>query len=208
MRDYVHIFVGSGFISGVVNQQDCLTGRKEFMTSHWYVIHTYAGFEGRVRTGIVERANQLGMGEAVGQVLVPTEDVVEFKEGKRRASKRKFFPGYVLLEANGPINDEMVAMIKETPKVTGFVGGGVRPIPLDPEEVSTLLKQLEAGVSAPRELANFSKGDNVRIVDGPFLGFNGLVDEVDQDHARVKALVSIFGRSTPVELAFSQVERT
>ena len=208
MRDYVHIFVGSGFISGVVNQQDCLTGRKEFMTSHWYVIHTYAGFEGRVRTGIVERANQLGMGEAVGQVLVPTEDVVEFKEGKRRTSKRKFFPGYVLLEANGPINDEMVAMIKETPKVTGFVGGGVRPIPLDPEEVSTLLNQLEAGVSAPRELANFSKGDNVRIVDGPFLGFNGLVDEVDQDHARVKALVSIFGRSTPVELAFSQVERT
>lgn len=192
----------------MVNQQDCLTGRKEFMTSHWYVIHTYAGFEGRVRTGIVERANQLGMGEAVGQVLVPTEDVVEFKEGKRRASKRKFFPGYVLLEANGPINDEMVAMIKETPKVTGFVGGGVRPIPLDPEEVSTLLNQLEAGVSAPRELANFSKGDNVRIVDGPFLGFNGLVDEVDQDHARVKALVSIFGRSTPVELAFSQVERT
>ena len=178
------------------------------MTSHWYVIHTYAGFEGRVRTGIVERANQLGMGEAVGQVLVPTEDVVEFKEGKRRASKRKFFPGYVLLEANGPINDEMVAMIKETPKVTGFVGGGVRPISLDPEEVSTLLKQLETGVSAPRELANFSKGDNVRIVDGPFLGFNGLVDEVDQDHARVKALVSIFGRSTPVELAFSQVERT
>jgi transcriptional antiterminator NusG len=208
LRDYVHIFVGSGFISGVVNQQDCLTGRKEFMTSHWYVIHTYAGFEGRVRTGIVERANQLGMGEAVGQVLVPTEDVVEFKEGKRRASKRKFFPGYVLLEANGPINDEMVAMIKETPKVTGFVGGGVRPIPLDPEEVSTLLKQLESGVSAPRELANFSKGDNVRIVDGPFLGFNGLVDEVDQDHARVKALVSIFGRSTPVELAFSQVERS
>jgi len=208
LRDYVHIFVGSGFISGVVNQQDCLTGRKEFMTSHWYVIHTYAGFEGRVRTGIVERANQLGMGEAVGQVLVPTEDVVEFKEGKRRTSKRKFFPGYVLLEANGPINDEMVAMIKETPKVTGFVGGGVRPIPLDPEEVSTLLNQLEAGVSAPRELANFSKGDNVRIVDGPFLGFNGLVDEVDQDHARVKALVSIFGRSTPVELAFSQVERT
>ena len=207
MRDYVHIFVGSGFISGVVNQQDCLTGRKGFMTSHWYVIHTYAGFEGRVRTGIVERANQLGMGEAVGQVLVPTEDVVEFKEGKRRASKRKFFPGYVLLEANGPINDEMVAMIKETPKVTGFVGGGVRPIPLDPEEVATLLKQLEAGVSAPRELANFAKGDNVRIVDGPFLGFNGLVDEVDQDHARVKALVSIFGRSTPVELAFSQVER-
>jgi transcription termination/antitermination protein NusG len=177
------------------------------MASHWYVIHTYAGYEGRVRAGIVERANQLGMADSVAQVLVPTEDVVEFKDGKRRASKRKFFPGYVLLEANGPLGDDVVNMIKETPKVTGFIGGGTRPIPLDPEEVSTLLKQLESGVTAPRELANFSKGDNVRIVDGPFLGFNGLVDEVDQDHGRVKALVSIFGRSTPVELAFSQVER-
>lgn len=177
------------------------------MESHWYVIHTYAGFEGRVRTGIVERANQLGMSESVGQVLVPTEDIVEFKEGKRRASKRKFFPGYVLLEAHGPLSDDLVAMIKETPKVTGFVGGGGRPIPLYPEEVEVLLSQIESGVSAPRELANFSKGDNLRIIDGPFLGFNGMVDEVDQDHGRVKALVSIFGRSTPVELAFSQVER-
>ena len=97
-------------------------------------------------------------------------------------------------------------MIKETPKVTGFVGGGGRPIPLYPEEVATLLKQLESGISAPRELTSFAKGDNVRIVDGPFLGFNGMVDEVDQDHGRVKALVSIFGRATPVELAFSQVE--
>lgn len=177
------------------------------MGSHWYVIHTYAGFEGRVRTGIVERANQLGLSEAVGQVLVPTEDIVEFKEGKRRSSKRKFFPGYVLLEANGPLNDEVVTMINETPKVTGFVGGGGRPIPLYPEEVETLLGQLESGVSTPREIASFSKGDNVRIIDGPFLGFNGMVDEVDQDHGRVKALVSIFGRSTPVELAFAQVER-
>jgi transcriptional antiterminator NusG len=177
------------------------------MANHWYVIHTYAGYEGRVRAGIVERANQLGMADAVSQVLVPTEDVVEFKDGKRRASKRKFFPGYVLLESKGPLGDDVVNMIKETPKVTGFIGGGNRPIPLDPEEVDTLLKQLESGVTAPRELANFSKGDNVRIVDGPFLGFNGLVDEVDQDHGRLKALVSIFGRSTPVELAFSQVER-
>ncbi len=177
------------------------------MTSHWYVIHTYAGYEGRVKTGIMERANQMGMVDLISQVLIPTEDVVEFKEGKRRASKRKFFPGYVLLEANGPLSDDAVAMIKETPKVTGFVGGGVRPIPLDPEEVDTLLKQLETGVATPRERVSFSKGDSVRIVDGPFLGFNGMVDEVDQDHGRIKALVSIFGRSTPVELAFAQVER-
>jgi transcription termination/antitermination protein NusG len=177
------------------------------MTSQWYVIHTYAGYEGRVKTGIMERANQMGMADLISQVLIPTEDVVEFKEGKRRASKRKFFPGYVLLEANGPLSDDAVAMIKETPKVTGFIGGGVRPIPLDPEEVDTLLKQLETGVATPRERVSFSKGDSVRIVDGPFLGFNGMVDEVDQDHGRIKALVSIFGRSTPVELAFAQVER-
>ena len=177
------------------------------MSKNWYVIHTYAGYEGRVRTSILERVSQMGMGELLGQVLVPTEDVIEIKDGKRRASKRKFFPGYVLLESEGPLSDEAVAMIKDTPKVTGFVGGGIRPVPLEPEEAETLLKQLETGVATTKERVNFSKGDSVRIIDGPFLGFNGLVDEVDTDHNRVKAFVSIFGRSTPVELAFSQVER-
>ncbi|MCA9471724.1 MAG: transcription termination/antitermination protein NusG [Nitrospirales bacterium] len=177
------------------------------MPKNWYVIHTYAGYEGRVKTSIVERANQMGMGDVVGQVLVPTEEVVEFKDGKRRASKRKFFPGYVLLESEGVLSDEAVVMIKETPKVTGFVGGGVRPIPLDPEEAEALLGQLESGMTAPKETVDFEKGDSIRIIDGPFLGFNGLVDEVDSDHSRVKVFVSIFGRSTPVELAFSQVER-
>ena len=177
------------------------------MTKNWYVIHTYAGYEGRVRTSILERMNQMGMSEALGQVLVPTEDVIEIKDGKRRSSKRKFFPGYVLLEAEGLLSDEAVTVIKDTPKVTGFVGGGVRPVPLEPEEAETLLKQLESGVATTKERIIFNKGDSVRIIDGPFLGFNGLVDEVDPDHSRVKALVSIFGRSTPVELAFSQVER-
>ena len=177
------------------------------MTKSWYVIHTYAGYEGRVRTSILEQISQRGFSEELGQVLVPTEDVIEIKDGKRRASKRKFFPGYVLLESEGLLSDEAVAMIKDTPKVTGFVGGGVRPVPLDPEEAETLLKQLETGVTTTKEVANFDKGDSVRIIDGPFLGFNGLVDEVDADHGRVKALVSIFGRSTPVELAYSQVER-
>lgn len=177
------------------------------MTKNWYVIHTYAGYEGRVRTSIMERMNQMGMSEVLGQVLVPTEDVIEIKDGKRRSSKRKFFPGYVLLEAEGPLSDEAVTVIKDTPKVTGFVGGGVRPVPLEPEEAETLLKQLESGVATTKERISFNKGDSVRIIDGPFLGFNGLVDEVDPDHSRVKALVSIFGRSTPVELAFSQVER-
>ncbi|MBI5411430.1 MAG: transcription termination/antitermination protein NusG [Nitrospirae bacterium] len=177
------------------------------MNKNWYVIHTYAGFEGRVKTSILERANQMGLVERLGQVLVPTEDVIEIKDGKRRQSKRKFFPGYVLVELESPLTDETVQMIKETPKVTGFVGGSTKPIPLTTEEAESLLKQVDQGAAAPREQVRFIKGDNVRIIDGPFLGFNGLVDEVDQDHSRVKVLVSIFGRSTPVELGFLQVER-
>lgn len=177
------------------------------MSKNWFVIHTYAGFEGRVKASIMERANQMGLVEQLGQVLVPTEDVIEIKDGKRRTSKRKFFPGYVLVEMESPITDDAVQMIKETPKVTGFVGGGIRPIPLTEEEAQSMLKQVDTGTAAPREQIRFIKGDNVRIIDGPFLGFNGLVDEVDQDHSRVKVLVSIFGRSTPVELGFLQVER-
>lgn len=176
------------------------------MAKSWYVIHTYSGYEGRVRAALRERATQMGLQEELGQVLVPTEDVIEIKDGKRRASKRKFFPGYVLVEIEAPVKDETMMMIKDTPKVTGFVGGGTRPIPLTDEEVDSLLKQIESGATTPREQIIFSKGDNVRIIDGPFMGFNGLVDEVDSDHSRVKALVSIFGRSTPVELAFSQIE--
>ncbi|MEW6542085.1 MAG: transcription termination/antitermination protein NusG [Nitrospirota bacterium] len=177
------------------------------MSKNWYVIHTYAGFEGRVKSSILERASQMGLVDRVGQVLVPTENVIEIKDGKRRTSKRKFFPGYVLVELESPLTDETVQMIKETPKVTGFVGGGTRPIPLTEEEAESMLKQVDSGTAAPREQIRFIKGDNVRIVDGPFLGFNGLVDEVDTVHNRVKVLVSIFGRSTPVELGFLQVER-
>ena len=162
---------------------------------NWYVIHTYAGFEGRVKTSLLERASQMGLTERLGQVLVPTEDVIEIKDGKRRTSRRKFFPGYVLIELEAPLADETLQMIKETPKVTGFVGGGAQPTPLSSEEVDSLLKQVDAGAAGPR------------IVDGPFLGFNGAVDDVDADHSRVKVFVSIFGRSTPVELGFLQVER-
>ncbi len=177
------------------------------MSKQWYVIHTYAGFEGRVKTSIAERANQMGLVEKVGQLLVPTEDVIEIRDGKRRTARRKFFPGYVLVELESPITDDMAQMIKETPKVTGFVGGGNMPIPLSGEEVESLFKQVDSGAAGPREDTRFTKGDNVRVVDGPFLGFSGLVDEVDTDHNRLKVLVSIFGRSTPVELGFLQVER-
>ncbi len=178
------------------------------MAKNWYVIHTYAGYEGRVRTSLVERATQMGLQEEFGQVLVPTEDVIEIKDGKRRASKRKFFPGYVLVELEDPLQDATVMMIKETSKVTGFIGGeGTKPMPLPREEADALLKQIESGVSLPRERVFFSKGDNVRIVDGPFMGFNGVIDEVDDEHSRAKVLVSILGRATPVELVFAQIER-
>jgi transcription termination/antitermination protein NusG len=172
---------------------------------NWYVVHTYAGFEGRVKTSIIERAKEMGLQDAIGQVLVPTEDVIEIREGKKRTSTRKFFPGYVLVEMD--MSSDTWQMIKKTPKVTGFVGGSTEPIPLTLDEVETLLKQIDTGAAAPRQKEEYHKGDNVRIIDGPFLGFNGMVDEVDQERGRLKVLVSIFGRGTPVELGFIQVER-
>lgn len=177
------------------------------MGKSWYVIHTYSGYEGRVKNSLAERANQMQLQDQIGRVMVPTEEVIQIKDGKRRSSKRKFFPGYVLVELEAPVNYETILMIRETPKVTGFVGGGTLPMPITEDEAETILKQLESGAAAPREQIIFSKGDSLRIIDGPFMGFNGSVDEVDMDHSRVKALVSIFGRSTPVELAFSQIER-
>ena len=177
------------------------------MSKQWYVIHTYAGFEKRVQDTVLERAGQMGLGDQLGKVLVPTEDVIEIKDGKRRTSKRKFFPGYVLVELETPVTDDTVMMIKETPKVTGFVGGGVRPIPLTPEEADSLLKQVDSGTAAPREQIRFIKGDNVRIIDGPFRHFIGVVEEVNEERGKLKVMVSIFGRPTPVELDFLQVEK-
>jgi len=176
----------------------------ETVGKSWYVVHTYAGYEGRVKASIRERASQMGLQDRIGQVLVPTEDVIEIKEGKKRTSTRKFFPGYVLVEMD--MSNESWQMIKETPKVTGFVGGGAQPIPLTTEEVDTLLKQIDTGTAVPRQKDEFHKGDNIRIIDGPFLGFNGMVDDVNQERGRLKVLVSIFGRGTPVELGFLQVE--
>ncbi len=169
----------------------------------WYVIHTYSGFEGRVKASIEERVKASGLEGKVGQVLVPTEEVVEIREGKKRTSTKKFFPGYVLIEMC--LDDETSQLIRDTPKVTGFVGG--MPSALSEEEVKTLLVQVEAGTTRPAGKAHFQKGDAVRIIDGPFLGFNGVVDDVNQDQNKVKVLVSIFGRATPVELGFLQVER-
>jgi transcriptional antiterminator NusG len=175
------------------------------MTMNWYVIHTYSGFEKRVKTSIEERAATLHLKDKIAQVLVPTEEVVEIKEGKKRVSTKKFFPGYVLVEME--LNDDTLQLIKTTPKVTGFLGGDLNPAPLTLDEVETLKKQLDSGTAIPREKVKFQKGDAIRIIDGPFMGFNGVIDEINQDHQKVKVLVSIFGRSTPVELGFLQIER-
>ena len=175
------------------------------MTKNWYVIHTYSGFEGRVKSTIEELVKTHGLEEKISKVLVPTEEVIEIKDGKKRTSTKKFFPGYVLVEME--LTDESLQLVKSTPKVTGFLGGEMRPTPLSEGEVETLLKQLHTGTAVPRERLHFQKGDSVRIIDGPFLGFNGVVDEVHPDQNKVKVLVSIFGRSTPVELGFLQVER-
>lgn len=175
------------------------------MSKNWYVIHTYSGFEGRVKSSIEEQVQSLGLQEKITKIMVPTEEVIEIKEGKKRTSTKKFFPGYVLVEME--MTDETLQLVKNTPKVTGFLGGGSRPEPLSEGEVEVLLKQLDAGTAVPREKLHFQKGDSVRIIDGPFLGFNGVVDEVHTDQNKVKVLVSIFGRSTPVELGFLQVER-
>ncbi|MFQ5781221.1 MAG: transcription termination/antitermination protein NusG [Nitrospiria bacterium] len=176
------------------------------MEKSWYVIHTYSGFENRVKSSLEERVKSLGLQEKIGKVLIPTEEVIEIKSGKKRVSTKKFFPGYVLVEMC--LDEEVQQLVKETPKVTGFLGGGLTPSPLPEKEVNVLLKQLDEGVVPPREKSQFDKGDNVRIIDGPFLGFNGVVDEVNLDQHKIKVLVSIFGRSTPVELNFLQVEKT
>ncbi len=176
------------------------------MAMEWYVVHTYAGFENRVKQSIEERSKTFGLSEKIRKVMIPTEEVVEIRDGKRRMSTKKFFPGYVLVEMD--MNEETWQLVKNTPKVTGFVGGGGGlPLPVSQEEMATLLNQMDATTVKPRSKTQFQKGENVRIIDGPFLGFNGIVDEVHQEHSKVKVLVSIFGRSTPVELGFLQVEK-
>ncbi len=175
------------------------------MAKQWYVIHTFSGFENRVKDTIEDAIANLKIQDKISRVLVPTEEVIEIKGGKKRTSTKKFFPGYVLVEME--MNDQTLQLVKNTPKVTGFLGGEARPEALSETEVEILLKQMDTGTAIPREKHHFQKGDAVRIIDGPFLGFNGAVDDVHTDQNKLKVLVSIFGRSTPVELGFLQVER-
>jgi transcriptional antiterminator NusG len=173
---------------------------------NWYVVHTYAGFENKVKVNILDTVSKLALQEKIGQILVPTEEVMSIKAGKKRKSQRKFFPGYILVEME--MDDNTWHVIKDTPKVTGFVGGSTDPTPLSDEEVKAILKQAEEGAVAQAQPKDaYQKGDKVRVIDGPFSSFIGTVEDVNPAHGRLRVMVSIFGRSTPVELEFLQVER-
>lgn len=173
------------------------------MGKNWYVVHTYSGFEEKVKLSIEDKVSTLGLAERITKILIPTERVVELRGGKKRESDRKFYPGYILVEME--LDDETWHLIKSTPRVTGFVGGKT-PVPIPEEEVDLIVQQVEKG-PIPQVKTQFQKGESVRIIDGPFTNFNGFVDDVDMDHGRLRVMVSIFGRQTPVELNFFQVEK-
>jgi transcription termination/antitermination protein NusG len=171
----------------------------------WYIIHTYSGFEDRVRKTLEQRVEALAMQELFGEIRVPTETVVEVKDGKRREVRRKFFPGYVLVEME--MTDDAWHLVRNTPKVTGFVGAGKKPTPLTDEEVNQILHQSVAAQEKPRPKEVFEKGERIKIIDGPFASFSGVVEDVNLDRNTVKVMVTIFGRETPVEMEFSQVQK-
>ncbi|HMK44657.1 MAG TPA: transcription termination/antitermination protein NusG [Dissulfurispiraceae bacterium] len=173
------------------------------MAKNWFVVHTYSGFEEKAKMAIEEKVRQKGLDEKITRVLIPMERVIELKGKKKKESEKKFYPGYILVEME--LDDETWHLIKNTLRVTGFVGG-TKPIPIPQEEVDVILQQLEKG-PAPVIKTKYEKGENVRITDGPFSSFVGYVDDVDMDHGRLRVMVSIFGRQTPVELAFSQAEK-
>ncbi len=179
--------------------------RSDLLKKKWYIVHTYSGFEHKVKTALEERIKAAGKEDFFGRILVPTEKVIELVKGKRKTSSRKFYPGYILVEM--VLNDETWHLVRHTPKVTGFIGSKDHPIPLTDAEAEAVIKQIEEGAQKPRPKYQFEKGDEVCVIDGPFASFNGIVDEVIPEKGKVRVLVSIFGRSTPVELDFVQVNR-
>jgi transcription termination/antitermination protein NusG len=175
------------------------------MAKRWYIVHAYSNFERKVAESIKERAAAAGLGDMFEEVLVPMEEVVEMRRGRKVSSERKFFPGYVLVKMD--LNDQTYHLIKATPKVTGFLGTENKPIPITEAEAGRILQQVQEGVERPKPSVTFEIGEQVRVADGPFASFNGLVEEVDEERARLKVAVSIFGRATPVELEYAQVEK-
>ena len=175
------------------------------MEKHWYVVHTYSGYENKVKLALEERIKQFGKEESFAEIIVPTENVVELVKGEKKTTSRKFFPGYVLI--NMAMDNETWHIVRSTPKVTGFIGGGQKPIPIPDQQVNEILDQIKEGTLKPKPKVSFEKGDSVRIIDGPFTNFNGLVEEVKPEKGRLKVLVSIFGRATPIELEFLQVKK-
>jgi transcriptional antiterminator NusG len=178
---------------------------EEASPKKWYIIHTYSGFEHKVAESLKTRSEAFGFADKIGQVLIPTEEVVELRNGKKVTSKRLVYPGYVLVEME--MNDALWHEVKNTPRVTGFVGGGTAPVPLSPEEVNQILYRQASSAERPRPKMTFEKNDSVRIIDGPFANFSGKVDEVNPERGTLRVMVTIFGRATPVELEFLQVEK-
>jgi transcriptional antiterminator NusG len=172
---------------------------------NWYIVHTYSGFENKVKESLLQRVQAYGLQAEIGEVLIPTEDIVEKRGCREFQSARRFFPGYILVEM--PMSDNAWHVVKNTPKVTGFVGAGTKPTPHSKEEVDHILEQVRDAAEKPKPKYTFEKGDHVRINEGPFTSFNGVVDEVNSDKSTLKVMVTIFGRATPVELDFLQVEK-
>jgi len=175
------------------------------MAKRWYIVHAYSNFENKVAESIRERAAQNGLTDMFEQILVPTEKVVEVRRGRKVDAERKFFPGYVLVKAE--LTDQVFHLIKNTPKVTGFLGAADKPMPIQESEALRILQQVQEGVERPKPSVSFEVGENVKVSDGPFASFNGVVEEVDEERSRLKVAVSIFGRATPVDLEYGQVEK-
>lgn len=171
----------------------------------WYIVHTYSGFENKVKLNLEERVKTLKQDDYFGQILVPTEQVVELKKGQKKTSSRKFYPGYIMVQM--ALNKETWHTVRNTAKVTGFLGGGSEPYPIPDEEAERIIRQMEEGITKPKPRYSFEEGDEVRVVDGPFSNFQGTVEEVKPDKEKLRVLITIFGRATPVELDFIQVNK-